>query len=227
MARDPGAQWKPLAVNYTPGGCHPRLVVLHITVGSLSSADSWFRNTESQVSAHFGIPKTGQRRQWVDTGDIAWHAMNANGYAIGVENEGQPGDHLTASQITQAGAVCAWAHTTHGIPLQVCDTVTGHGLAWHGLGGAAWGGHTACPGTAIVNQRAAVLKAAQAVIPGGWYWHAVHGYFTVAGIHRDHSSAPVTIGGHNYYWHAHPADGTPHLTLDGQQVVPASGPATW
>jgi hypothetical protein len=68
-----------------------------------------------------------------------------------------------------------------------------------------------------------------AVPPPGhdWYWHAAGGYFTLNQIRHGHAAGDVTIGGKVYYWHAHPASGTPYLTLAGKRAVPPSGPATW
>lgn len=163
MGLCPAAEQRLITVNFTKGGCHPRLVILHIMAGTMAGTDSWFRNPAAQVSAHFGVPKTGRSRQWVNTSDTAWHAANANPYAIGIENEGKPGDAPTRSQITEIAKILAWAHTTHGIPLQVCNDPAGKGLAWHGLGGVPWGNHPNCPGTPFVRARQAMVDAALAL----------------------------------------------------------------
>lgn len=159
--RYPGAQWKPLSINYRAGGCDPRFIILHIMVGTLAGTDSWFRNPAAQVSAHFGVGKSGTVYQWVDTNDTAWHAAAANDRAIGIEHEGQPGDSLTPAQIEADTKICAWAHKAHGIPLTIAVHPGDPGLAWHGLGQVAWGNHPDCPGQRIVAQRPAILAAAE------------------------------------------------------------------
>jgi hypothetical protein len=165
VARYPGAQWRPISVNYQSGGNTPRFLILHVMQGTLAGTDSWFRNGAAQVSAHFGVGKDGTVIQWVSTSDIAWHAADANGYSIGVEHEGYAGESLTAEQFAADAKLLAWAHEHHPIPLQVTsDPVNGAGLAWHGLGGYAWGDHPDCPGEPIVDARAALVTAAHNII---------------------------------------------------------------
>lgn len=159
MPRCPAASWRPISTNYQHGGNTPRLVILHVMQGTLDGSDSWFRNPAAQVSAHFGTGRDGRLYQWVDTRDTAWHAANANGFSIGIENEGNSGDSLTDAQLLRVAEVVAWASLVHGIPLEVCNDPAGRGLAYHGLGGASWGGHPQCPGLPIIRQRAAILAA--------------------------------------------------------------------
>ncbi|MFF9787211.1 peptidoglycan-binding protein [Streptomyces nigrescens] len=168
MARMPGAQWRPVP-NCTKGGQDAVYgVVLHIMQGTLWGSDSWFRNPSAQASSHFGVGKDGTILQWVDTADRAWAQASGNRTWISIEHEGKSGESLTAAQIAADGKILAWAHKTHGVKLQIADSPTGRGLGWHGMGGSAWGGHTACPGTPIKNQRDEILKAAGAGgSPGG------------------------------------------------------------
>lgn len=167
MARMPNAQWRPVP-NCTKGGQEAVYgVVLHIMQGTLWGSDSWFRNPSAQASAHFGVGKDGTILQWVDTSDRAWAQAGGNRTWISIEHEGKSGESLTAAQIAADGKIVAWAHKTHGVKLQSTDSVTGRGLGWHGMGGSAWGGHTACPGTPIKNQRDEILKAAGASDTGG------------------------------------------------------------
>jgi hypothetical protein len=159
--RYPGAEWRPISINYQPGGCVPRYLILHVMQGTLAGTDSWFRNPAAQVSAHFGIGKAGNVYQWCDTADTAWHAADANPVAIGVEHEGDSGDSLTPAQLLADEKLFAWATEHHPIPLQITDDpVSGAGLAWHGLGGTRWGDHVNCPGPPIVAARPAILAAA-------------------------------------------------------------------
>jgi len=85
-------------------GHEPRAIVVHIIVGSLESAVMTFRDPRSSVSAHYGVGKSGQVRQFVEETDTAFHAgtvvrptwrlidpqVNPNLYTVGIEHEGQP-----------------------------------------------------------------------------------------------------------------------------------------
>jgi N-acetylmuramoyl-L-alanine amidase len=90
-------------------GYKPEGVVIHIMDGTLSGTDSWFANPASQVSAHYGVGRTGEVHQYVKEEDAAWHAgrvdlpvwalikpnINPNLYTIGIEHEGKPDDVWT------------------------------------------------------------------------------------------------------------------------------------
>ncbi len=90
-------------------GYRPEAIVIHIMDGTLIGTDSWFANTTSQVSAHYGIGKNGEVHQYVNEQDSAWHAgrvdapvwkliksnINPNLYTIGIEHEGKPDDVWT------------------------------------------------------------------------------------------------------------------------------------
>jgi hypothetical protein len=220
MARMPGATWRPVP-NRTAGGQDSiRGVVLHIMAGTLDGSDSWFRNPASQASAHFGVGKDGRIFQWVDTSDRAWAQADGNRTWLSIEHEGQGGDTLTAKQLQATASIVAWMHKTHGVKLQNAESPSGSGIGWHGMGGSAWGGHTACPGTPIKNQRAAIIKAAGGnpapPTPGG----------DSSGVAR----YQVTINGLKY---GYGASGS-HITKVGQALVKqgcsayAEGPGpTW
>lgn len=153
--------------NYNAHGNAPRMDIMHIMQGTLVGTDAWFHNPASQVSAHFGIGKTGTLYQWVDTQDVAWHAMAANSHSIGIEHEGNSGQILTFEQIVTHAHLLAWLNKhIPAISIQPCNSVTGTGLAWHGLGGAAWGNHPACPGPPIVAQRGEILQLARLIRAG-------------------------------------------------------------
>jgi len=76
-------------------------VVLHVSVGTIESIDSWFSTSQSQVSAHYGISKTGEVHQYVSEKNSAWAVgvvkkpswkliknTNPNWYTISIEHEG-------------------------------------------------------------------------------------------------------------------------------------------
>jgi hypothetical protein len=160
-----GATWRPIPVNFTVNGqSSVRGVVIHIMAGTLAGTDSWFRNPKAQASSHFGTGKTGALYQWVDTKDRAWAQAGGNRDWLSVENEGQGGDTLTDAQVTRCAEVLAWAHKTHGVPLQLAASTSDKGLAYHALGGSGWGGHTSCPGSKIVAQLPEILKRAKALV---------------------------------------------------------------
>lgn len=167
MARMPDATWRPLSINHSKGGNRPRVVILHIIVGTLASADSWFRNSRSKVSAHFGTGRDGRIYQWVDTADRAWANAGANSYAVSIENEGQVGDALTPAQVEACARILAWASKTHGITIQVNNSVAGSGLSYHNMSSSWSLGGTACPGPRIVAQRPQIVARALQIAGGG------------------------------------------------------------
>ncbi|MFF7881075.1 peptidoglycan-binding protein [Streptomyces sp. NPDC020794] len=165
MARMPGATFIGPTPNETDGGQEEvRGLVLHIQQGTEAGSEAWFKNPASQASAHFLNPKTGNLRQLVDTANRSWAEAAGNRYWVSIENEGFVPDALTASQLENAAQLLAWLHKTYNVPLQSTDDPNGHGLGWHGMGGAAWGGHTGCPGDAIKAQRGAIIARAKVIL---------------------------------------------------------------
>ena len=160
-----GAQARKINTNYSEGGNNPNKVIVHIMAGTLSGTDSWFHNSQAQASAHFGVGRDGTIYQWVAINDTAWHAANANTSAVGIENEGQSGWTLTKAQIEANAQIFAWVHKQYpNVSLWMnTNPFTGSGLTYHGAGGAAWGGHTSCPGQPIVNQLPLILARAKAI----------------------------------------------------------------
>ncbi|WP_282204556.1 N-acetylmuramoyl-L-alanine amidase [Kitasatospora fiedleri] len=165
MARMAGTAWIGPTPNQRAGGMSEfRGLVLHIQDGTEAGSEAWFKNPDSQASAHFLNPKSGGLRQLVDTADRAWTQGAGNAYWISVENEGRGGDALTSSQVENCAQLLAWLHRTYGVPLQLADDPNGRGLGWHGMGGAAWGGHYDCPGKAVLAQRGQILARTQQII---------------------------------------------------------------
>ncbi len=87
--------------NFWKGFKKRKAVVLHVSAGGMSSIDSWFSDPKSQVSAHYGISKTGEVHQYVSEKDSAWavgvverptwkliQKVNPNWYTISIEHEG-------------------------------------------------------------------------------------------------------------------------------------------
>lgn len=160
----PAADWRPIPVNYSPGGNTPRLLIVHMMQGTLDGTEEWFRDPASTVSAHFGVGRDGTVRQWVATDDIAWHAVAANPYSIGVEHEGYSGEPLTHKQLDATALLFRWVHETYPAVSRWLNTRPddGSGLSWHGLGGRAWGNHLDCPGAPVVHQLRDILAISEA-----------------------------------------------------------------
>lgn len=168
MARMPDATWMPIPGNHTVHGMGViHGVTLHIMAGTLSGTDTWFRNPRARASSHFGTGRAGQLRQWVDSKDRAWAQVDGNPNWLSIENEGRGGDELTNAQLDACAKVLAWAHLVHGVPLQSTGDPGGRGLGHHAMGGAAWGGHTACPGPRIVSQKKDILARARRLVADG------------------------------------------------------------
>lgn len=64
-------------------------VIIHTTQGSYAGTISWFKNSSSNVSAHYVIRSSdGQITQMVREKDIAYHVRSYNTSSIGLEHEG-------------------------------------------------------------------------------------------------------------------------------------------
>jgi N-acetyl-anhydromuramyl-L-alanine amidase AmpD len=66
-------------------------VVIHMTQGSYAGTIAWFKNPQSEVSAHYTFRSAdGAVTQSVREKDIGWHAANRdyNARSIGIEHEG-------------------------------------------------------------------------------------------------------------------------------------------
>lgn len=86
----PGAVWNPAAdCNYGTRTEPVTAVVVHDTEGSFAGSVSWFQNCQAGTSAHYVVRSVdGYMVQMVREADKAWHARDANRYAIGIEHEG-------------------------------------------------------------------------------------------------------------------------------------------
>jgi N-acetylmuramoyl-L-alanine amidase/IPT/TIG domain len=161
MARYLNAQWRPVP-NENPGGMTAyTFLVMHIMQGTLGGTDSWFHNTTSRVSSHFGVGKDGTVYQWVDTADRAWAQAAGNPVGISIEHEGNVPDPLTPQQIAADSAILTWVHQTHGIPLQLTDDpLAGSGVCGHSTGALQKWGHPFWLGQAIMDQRQNIVDGA-------------------------------------------------------------------
>lgn len=158
MPRYPAANWRPVT-GHTDGPMRSyRGAVLHVNESD-GNLYNWVAGNHD-MSCHFEVYKDGSIDQYLDTGTTSWCQMAGNADWISIETEGYHTEPLTAAQVHAIAGLYGWLHSTHGIPLQIADTPDGHGFGWHGMGGAAWGGHTDCPGPDRKAQRAQILALA-------------------------------------------------------------------
>jgi len=104
-----------------PGGLRPAAIVIHISEGTLSSADAWFNNEAANVSAHYCVGRVGEIHQYVSEEDTAYHAgspvnptwrllrpcVNPNFYTIGIEHEGRAQDPWVRRTVRRVSRNCA------------------------------------------------------------------------------------------------------------------------
>ncbi len=114
-------------------------IVNHIMDGTLVGTDSWFQNTTSNVSAHFGVGKDGSIHQYVDINNVAWANgvvnkplwpllnpdVNPNYYTVSIEHEGQSGDQFTEEQYQATLTLHRWLIDTFALQVNE-NTIIGH-----------------------------------------------------------------------------------------------------
>lgn len=191
MARMSGAEWRPLPHASSARIGRYDLVVIHTMVGSLAGTDAYFRGITSGVNSHFGTGGGGEIYQWVDTAVQSGANLAANGRSITVENadmgpgfspwntnDGAAVPAFTPQQIEANAQICAWAHTTHGVPLEPADTSLpgARGIGFHRLGinpwrlpaGELWSSATGkvCPSPRRIAQVPQIIARARQIVAG-------------------------------------------------------------
>ena len=120
-----------------PGGLRPAAIVIHISEGSLASADAWFDNAAAQVSAHYCVGRAGEVHQYVSEEDTAYHAgspvnptwhllrphVNPNFYTVGIEHEGRAQDEWTDAQYAASAQLVLEIARHWSIPLDADHVV--------------------------------------------------------------------------------------------------------
>lgn len=154
------AKWVGPSPNVSGPMAQQRGMVLHVMEGTLPGSISWGKNPASGVSFHFGTSKTGVCQQLVDTSITAWTQGAGNGSWVSVENEDYSGNPLSSPQFEAVAQLYARGVREYRWPYRLADSPSDTGLGYHGMGGAAWGGHPLCPGQPIVDQRQALLERA-------------------------------------------------------------------
>jgi N-acetylmuramoyl-L-alanine amidase len=182
MARMPGAVWLGEHSPRTPMTAYD-IVCVHTIVGYAPAH-----------AAHFSVKASGRILQSRDTAYRSAANLEGNHRVIAIENEdhgdafgvwsGSNVPALTDAQVESNAEILAWAHETHGVPLQLCPNSRpgSRGLAYHrqgcdgnftdGFPGRVDGGETwtehfgkVCPGRNRIAQLPAILERAQGEDP--------------------------------------------------------------
>ena len=104
----PGAIWDPAAsCNYTATVTSKDTIIVHTIEGTAAGARSWFKNCNSQVSAHYVISEAGTIWQMVDERYRAWHVGCLNSRSIGFEHEGYAASSSHPTSLYNASAALA------------------------------------------------------------------------------------------------------------------------
>jgi N-acetylmuramoyl-L-alanine amidase len=189
MARMPGVPWRPLASNWAsqPVLSAHHIVCLHTMVGSLSSAENYFRlEGYGGSESHFGVGHDGTIYQWQDTSRRADANLDGNDRIISIETadmgtgfpswSGTNVPPWTEAQLDAIARILAWCHTEHGIPLKLIpnSAQSSRGIGYHRQGIDPWrcsscerwsnGSGKVCPGDRRIAQIPTVI--ARASTPG-------------------------------------------------------------
>jgi N-acetylmuramoyl-L-alanine amidase len=145
-----------------------RGLVQHTEDGYEAGTIATFMSPASQVSAFFAVGEDGSVTQFLPVGQgyQAWAqaAGNQAWRSCECEDKTLTGQPMTPPQIAAFAQILEACSAYDGFPLQVTDDpVKGTGLITHGDGGAAWGGHTECPGSVRKAQRPAIIELAQQI----------------------------------------------------------------
>jgi N-acetyl-anhydromuramyl-L-alanine amidase AmpD len=137
-----------------------RLFVVHVAQGSSQSGiDSWFKNPDAKVSAHFSVSRLGVVHQHVGLHTVAWAEENYNDVAISIEHLGYSGNKLTRLQLRASLALLTWLHEQFPqVPLRRTGNPSAHGIIGHGELGVTGGNHPDCPGWPILAQFNVALR---------------------------------------------------------------------
>jgi len=128
----PDAEWIPAhSSNYWNRNRGPNdisHIVIHVAEGYYNGTISHFRNSTTNVSAHFVISRNGDIAQMVEIEDAAWHAGCYNDFSIGIEHEGfvdHPDDWFTPAMYQASADLVTWLSENYGIPANR-DHIVGH-----------------------------------------------------------------------------------------------------
>lgn len=126
-----------LSPNRSKRTAKPTHLVIHAASGTFLGTQAWFKNPESQVSAHYIISKRGEIVACVPLDEKAWHTKGFNNVSVGVEFEDldpktrktcvTDPNWWTEPQIKVGAELFAAIMTKYNIPI---ENVVGHNAAF-------------------------------------------------------------------------------------------------
>lgn len=164
VAIAPGFTYRQIPCNYTAEHWDWSWgLILHVATGPAdASLYGWFSNPTASASSHWWAGASGGAEQYLDPMEHqSWAQADGNASYHSVETGGDPDAPLTEAQCQAVARIYRWGHDRFGWPYQLAEAPGQKGLGWHGMGGAAWGGHTGCPGDLRKAQRQHILDLAQ------------------------------------------------------------------
>jgi len=190
-------------------------IVEHVTT-NWADPGPYFSQPINQASSHFWLRQNGEIVQFLPLEVASWAQAAGNYSYVSVETDGVPEVALSDAQVLAFAAVYRFVETAAGLGgfgYRVAEMPGQPGLGWHGMGGAAWGGHLQCPGDIRKAQRGAILYlaggAAPAVtVPPAIYpsptltaplvdWHMT-GFFPAGALLLTQDGAIWTLGNAQY-----------------------------
>lgn len=142
-------------------------LIVHVQAGN-GELTGWYNNPGSDASSAWQVMKTGNVFQFGDPDvDKFWTQAAGNPDYGAAEGEGFPNEPMTDAQLDGFAEIYAKGHVEEGWPFQLAEKPGDRGLGWHGMGGAAWGGHYNCPGDIRKAQRPEILRRAQLIVNQG------------------------------------------------------------
>lgn len=138
-------------------------LIVHVQDGN-GELTGWYNNPGSEASSAWQVMKTGRIFQFGDPdADKFWTQAAGNPDYGAAEGEGKPSEPMTPEQIEGFAQIYAKGHAEEGWPFQLAHQPGDRGLGWHGMGGAAWGGHYNCPGDLRRAQLPLILARARQI----------------------------------------------------------------
>ena len=120
-----GANWQPAYGGNYSGGFNREKdanidrLIIHVAQGTVAGTVSWFKNSSSNVSAHYVVGDGGAVVQCVRHEDVAWHAGNwsYNKHSIGIEHGGYADNRKTwtKAKIKASAKLAAYCCRRHKI----------------------------------------------------------------------------------------------------------------
>lgn len=155
----PGVSWRNARNHSGPMTAHLGLI-LHVQEGN-NDLGPEFDDPASSASYTFVVLKDGAAQQYVDSDMTAWAQAAGNSTYNSVGTQGFSTEPLTEAACHAIADLYKAGHQFYGWPFQLAEAPGQPGFGWHGMGGAAWGGHFDCPGDIRKGQRQHILDLAQ------------------------------------------------------------------